>query len=150
MGSVECRQVGATESRVAHGASAAACYHPLPPPRRRRRAIEALYASQHAAQRASYAAFYSSELGGIVTDPALMVVQIDDHMVHRGHAGAPPPPCLLVLPGAWRAAGVQLEHGWAGQRAALLSPRPTLLPPALFRPWWRPHVTCRCAAHAFA
>ncbi|KAL4442489.1 hypothetical protein ABPG77_005073 [Micractinium sp. CCAP 211/92] len=49
-------------------------------------AIEALYASQHTAQRKTYAAFYSSELGGIVTDPALMVVQIDDHMLHRGHA----------------------------------------------------------------
>ena len=24
--------------------------------------------------------------GGIVTDPALMVVPIDDHLVHRGHA----------------------------------------------------------------
>lgn len=29
---------------------------------------------------------YSSVLGGIVTDPALMVVPLDDHMVHRGHA----------------------------------------------------------------
>jgi 4-amino-4-deoxychorismate lyase len=32
-----------------------------------------------------YWAFYSSQLGGIVTDPALMVVPFDDHMVHRGH-----------------------------------------------------------------
>lgn len=48
--------------------------------------MDALHTSQHAAQRDSYAAFYSSELGGIVTDPALMVVQLDDHMVHRGHA----------------------------------------------------------------
>jgi 4-amino-4-deoxychorismate lyase len=32
-----------------------------------------------------YAAFYSSQLGGIVTDPALMVIPFDDHMVHRGH-----------------------------------------------------------------
>ncbi|KAL4447823.1 hypothetical protein ABPG75_005042 [Micractinium tetrahymenae] len=48
-------------------------------------AIEALYASQHTAQRETYASFYSSELGGIVTDPALMVVQLDDHMLHRGH-----------------------------------------------------------------
>lgn len=48
-------------------------------------AIEALYASQHEAQRTTYAAFYSSELGGIVTDPALFVVQLDDHMLHRGH-----------------------------------------------------------------
>lgn len=29
---------------------------------------------------------YSSVLGGIVTDPALMVLPLDDHMVHRGHA----------------------------------------------------------------
>lgn len=29
---------------------------------------------------------YSSILGGIVTDPALMVVPLDDHMAHRGHA----------------------------------------------------------------
>ena len=31
-------------------------------------------------------AMYSSILDGIVTDPALMVVPLDDHMVHRGHA----------------------------------------------------------------
>jgi len=31
-----------------------------------------------------YYAMYSSVLGGIVTDPMLMVVPIDDHMVHRG------------------------------------------------------------------
>ena len=31
-------------------------------------------------------AFYSSRLGGITTDPALMVVPMDDHLVHRGHA----------------------------------------------------------------
>ena len=32
-----------------------------------------------------YLAMYSSYLGGVVTDPALMMVPIDDHMVHRGH-----------------------------------------------------------------
>lgn len=37
-------------------------------------AIEGLYNSQHAAQRTEFGAFYSSELGGIVTDPALMVI----------------------------------------------------------------------------
>ena len=36
-------------------------------------------------QPVKYAAFYSSQLGGIVTDPALMVIPFDDHMVHRGH-----------------------------------------------------------------
>lgn len=34
----------------------------------------------------NFYAMYSSVLGGIVTDPALMVVPLDDHMVHRGHA----------------------------------------------------------------
>ena len=34
---------------------------------------------------ANFYAMYSSILGGIITDPALMVVPLDDHMVHRGH-----------------------------------------------------------------
>jgi 4-amino-4-deoxychorismate lyase len=38
-----------------------------------------------ARQPVNYWAFYSSQLGGIVTDPALMVIPFDDHMVHRGH-----------------------------------------------------------------
>ncbi|HZI81217.1 MAG TPA: aminotransferase class IV [Vicinamibacterales bacterium] len=36
-------------------------------------------------QPVQFDAFYSSQLGGIVTDPALMVLPFDDHMVHRGH-----------------------------------------------------------------
>ncbi len=36
-------------------------------------------------QPVKYTAFYSSQLGGVVTDPALMVIPFDDHMVHRGH-----------------------------------------------------------------
>ena len=36
-------------------------------------------------QPVDYAAFYSSQLGGVVTDPAVMVLPFDDHMVHRGH-----------------------------------------------------------------
>jgi 4-amino-4-deoxychorismate lyase len=36
-------------------------------------------------QPVAYSAFYSSQLGGVVTDPALMVLPFDDHMVHRGH-----------------------------------------------------------------
>ena len=43
--------------------------------------LEALRAKQPV----KYAAFYSSQLGGIVTNPALMVIPFDDHMVHRGH-----------------------------------------------------------------
>lgn len=30
--------------------------------------------------------FYSADLGGIVTDPSLMLVPVDDHGFHRGHA----------------------------------------------------------------
>ena len=37
------------------------------------------------AQQVDYSALYSSHLGGVVTDPALMVIPFDDHMVHRGH-----------------------------------------------------------------
>lgn len=36
-------------------------------------------------QPVKYSAFYSSQFGGVVTDPALMVLPFDDHMVHRGH-----------------------------------------------------------------
>src|SRR5687768_1692577 len=36
-------------------------------------------------QPVKYWAFYSSQLDGIVTDPALMVIPFDDHIVHRGH-----------------------------------------------------------------
>lgn len=35
---------------------------------------------------ANYLAMYSSWFGGIVTDPLLMLVPADDHMVHRGDA----------------------------------------------------------------
>ena len=38
-----------------------------------------------AKQPVKFTAFYSSQLGGVVTDPALMVLPFDDHMVHRGH-----------------------------------------------------------------
>lgn len=42
-------------------------------------------ADLRARQKVAFYAFYSSHLGGIVTDPALMVIPFDDHMVHRGH-----------------------------------------------------------------
>ncbi|CAA2959766.1 D-amino-acid transaminase, chloroplastic [Olea europaea subsp. europaea] len=32
-----------------------------------------------------YLAMFSSVFGGITTDPAVMVIPLDDHMVHRGH-----------------------------------------------------------------
>jgi 4-amino-4-deoxychorismate lyase len=47
--------------------------------------VVAQLAALRAQQPVKYWAFYSSQLGGIVTDPALMVLPFDDHMVHRGH-----------------------------------------------------------------
>ncbi len=47
--------------------------------------VRAQLAALRAQQPVQYSAFYSSQLGGIVTDPALMVIPFDDHMVHRGH-----------------------------------------------------------------
>jgi 4-amino-4-deoxychorismate lyase len=47
--------------------------------------VLARFQQLRARQPVSYACFYSSQLGGIVTDPALMVIPFDDHMVHRGH-----------------------------------------------------------------
>jgi 4-amino-4-deoxychorismate lyase len=47
--------------------------------------VVAQLTSLRARQPVKYSAFYSSQLGGIVTDPALMVIPFDDHMVHRGH-----------------------------------------------------------------
>ena len=45
--------------------------------------LNALSASRQA-YHDSYLAMYSSWLGGVVTDPVLMVHPIDDHLVHRG------------------------------------------------------------------
>jgi 4-amino-4-deoxychorismate lyase len=48
--------------------------------------LHKLRAAVHPAAAQQYFAMYSSIFGGIVTDPALMVIPLDDHMVHRGHA----------------------------------------------------------------
>ena len=45
--------------------------------------FDRLYNSVHVNAAEHFGAFYSSELGGIVTNPAFMVVHMDDHMVHR-------------------------------------------------------------------
>jgi hypothetical protein len=47
--------------------------------------LQRLQNAVHPVAAEHFGAFYSSELGGIVTDPALMLVHMDDHMVHRGH-----------------------------------------------------------------
>jgi 4-amino-4-deoxychorismate lyase len=48
--------------------------------------LQKLRSAVHPAAAQQYFALYSSILGGIVTDPALMIIPFDDHMVHRGHA----------------------------------------------------------------
>lgn len=45
---------------------------------------DAFIRAHRAPHHADYFAFYSSIAGGIVTDPALMLVPADDHLVHRG------------------------------------------------------------------
>jgi 4-amino-4-deoxychorismate lyase len=47
--------------------------------------VVARFTALRSRQPVNYWAFYSSQFGGIVTDPALMVIPFDDHMVHRGH-----------------------------------------------------------------
>lgn len=45
-----------------------------------------MYNRQSRWQKERAAAFYSSELGGVTTDPALMAIAVDEHGFHRGHA----------------------------------------------------------------
>ncbi|CAG9462626.1 unnamed protein product [Pedinophyceae sp. YPF-701] len=49
-------------------------------------AIEQLRLATHPNADRNFYAFYSSEAKGITKDPVGMVVPIDDHMAHRGHA----------------------------------------------------------------
>jgi len=48
--------------------------------------LQLLAENVHEVARENFGSFYSSELGGIVTEPGFMVVSIDDHMVHKGDA----------------------------------------------------------------
>lgn len=47
--------------------------------------VEKLKEKWKTVQNQPYPAMYSSIFGGIVLDPAIMMIPIDDHMVHRGH-----------------------------------------------------------------
>uniref|UniRef100_A0A2P2QPC3 D-amino-acid transaminaseic isoform X1 n=1 Tax=Rhizophora mucronata TaxID=61149 RepID=A0A2P2QPC3_RHIMU len=47
--------------------------------------LERLHEKWSSVKKQPYPAMYSSEFGGIILDPAMMVIPIDDHMVHRGH-----------------------------------------------------------------
>ncbi|KAJ9182938.1 hypothetical protein P3X46_006868 [Hevea brasiliensis] len=47
--------------------------------------LEKLHEKWSSVKKQPYPAMYSSVFGGIILDPAMMVIPIDDHMVHRGH-----------------------------------------------------------------
>ncbi|XWS52109.1 hypothetical protein CRYUN_Cryun11dG0038800 [Craigia yunnanensis] len=47
--------------------------------------LEKLHEKWSSVKKKPYPAMYSSIFGGIILDPAIMVIPIDDHMVHRGH-----------------------------------------------------------------
>ncbi|KAL4555079.1 hypothetical protein LXL04_037690 [Taraxacum kok-saghyz] len=47
--------------------------------------LEKLHQKWNSVEKPPYPAMYSSVYGGIILDPAMMVIPIDDHMVHRGH-----------------------------------------------------------------
>ncbi|XP_076906854.1 D-amino-acid transaminase, chloroplastic-like [Bidens hawaiensis] len=47
--------------------------------------LEKLHDKWKLVKKVPYPAMYSSVYGGIILDPAMMVIPIDDHMVHRGH-----------------------------------------------------------------
>lgn len=47
--------------------------------------LDKLHEKWDAVKKKPYPAMYSSIFSGIILDPAMMVIPIDDHMVHRGH-----------------------------------------------------------------
>ena len=47
--------------------------------------LEKLHEKWDSGKESPYPAMYSSVFEGIILDPAMMVIPIDDHMVHRGH-----------------------------------------------------------------
>lgn len=80
---------------------------------------------RHPYQR-SYLAMYSSVFGGMVTDPALMMVPIDDHLVHRGDGVFETMKCV---DGAIYNLGAhldRLEHSAAGIHLRIPEPRQAL------------------------
>jgi branched-subunit amino acid aminotransferase/4-amino-4-deoxychorismate lyase len=76
-----------------------------------------------------YLAMYSSFLGGIVTEPALMFVPVDDHMTHRGDAVFEAFKCVGGALYNLQAHLARLEHSMA--EIALKPPVPT----ATLREW---------------
>jgi hypothetical protein len=57
----------------------------MPRPNRPAQAFQRLLQAVHPRAERDFGAFYSSVLGGIVSEPGLMVLHADDHMAHAGH-----------------------------------------------------------------
>ena len=92
--------------------------------------LAALDQSVHDHAHEHFHAFFSSELGGIVIDPALMTVHLDDHMIHRGHAvfdtcEVRSAPCSAVDAASRQPAGCPCAT------AARMGPRPAAVHAAL-------------------
>jgi len=69
--------------------------------------LPAWFESLRKPHHAAYYAMYSSVYGGVVTDPVLMMVPVDDHMVHRGDAVFE---TLKCVDGALYNAGAHLQR----------------------------------------
>jgi hypothetical protein len=81
-----------------------------------------------AASSPSVAAFFSSEMGGIVTEPGLAAVHADDHWLHSGHGAAERVP---LFEGALYQLGPRLARLLEGARS--VGVRVPLEPAALAR-----------------
>lgn len=90
-----------------------------------------LSAGSRAGGRNPVAAFFSSELGGIVTNPGLAAVHADDHWLHSGHGAAERVPLsegalyqlaarLARLRAAARSVGVRVPLGPAALARVVL------------------------------
>ncbi|KAF8409200.1 hypothetical protein HHK36_005274 [Tetracentron sinense] len=70
--------------------------------------FEKLQEKWNSGKKKPYPAMYSSVFGGITLDPALMVIPIDDHMVHRGHGVFD----TAIIFDGWGVVDVKLDQGY--------------------------------------
>ncbi|CAL0326543.1 unnamed protein product [Lupinus luteus] len=88
--------------------------------------LEKLHQRWNNVEKQPYPAMYSSIYGGIILDPAMMLIPIDDHMVHRGHGVFD---TAIILDGYIYELDVHLDRFLRSSSAAKISspfPRSTL------------------------
>ena len=88
--------------------------------------VAARFAAPPAPFQQNYFAMFSSVLGGIVTDPRLMLVPADDHLVHRGDGVFDTAKCVAENLYNLEAHLDRLEHSCARIHLAPPLDRPTL------------------------